>query len=949
MANDEEKPQSSAARLVRAAKLFTDAHAANMGERRVAALAGVSKACAAGFLLGDIECVHPLVSLALERVAGGEAAELRAPLCDVLRLCAKPFLITSVTEDQRCAHHLASLVGAIGFALLSPDAAVRATAATTLLPFVHVTDPEASRAEDPIGARRALLQHEVLNESGVLESVAEAMRAVGAAADLTSAELVAASAQELALARLMNEVSASPQGATFLVESGAGDLLISLLGSDTDSEQVLCAIQALWNVLELCETSVWQSIVTPQMIRMLGGIFGRLLTDGFKQREMELRNDSLLLATLCARSAGDELLEAFAMPTLAGPDQATSFVKLAMVACAWPTLGLVHDVTSNGRVALAGGPGARAPGSWEELELRKWGFTLASMLVGHKSCLRKVVEMGCIESCLSYLEFMQEPEALEYTAKTLTSYTAPGRTLPRNSTAVEVATAAAPPALTGWNPEAVRELQAAALRALIAVAPRASDNFREAQGSEFVLLFIISTAQSVPVEPPRRPAVPGVSNVSTRAALDPSYLNTGGNGGVASRFNLRQAALTVILGCCDIQGFPDELGDLGAVDVMLGLIGEPIEHDNTATSYSALAIRQDALCVLSTLCLENETNQRALARARGISLLRSLLAYDATSPVRSAAILVATLDAVWNAVLGSDRNAARFLALDGVGALLALLEDAPAITHGQVLSALADLCESAQTGDEAARHIVAWASEKTALQAPQLLLRVWAQQEDILTIATDVGTITNTDRPLAGTGNLRAPHQLELSSMLQARGEMERSKVRGTTGSLAVVSSAVEEQLAAQDVKGKVFAVFCKVGFGGFEVLSDEEEARLALVKQYAVLRKGAAVEDAAAELEAEGVRPITPDREELAEQLLANKYAIDAVTDEQDGIRMRVMAGATQKENVFLSSVRLLQQDKQDTAAAGRLSLMPKDSFMAKRAEVKRMKQEMLRNSMKK
>ena len=116
-------------------------------------------------------------------------------------------------------------------------------------------------------------------------------------------------------------------------------------------------------------------------------------------------------------------------------------------------------------------------------------------------------------------------------------------------------------------------------------------------------------------------------------------------------------------------------------------------------------------------------------------------------------MLVAVLDCLWNAVLGYPRNAARFLALDGLSALLALLEATPAVLHGQILGCICDVCEV----EEAIPELLAWSSETSGLRTPQVLLQLWIKQEAQLNIAEPgTGFIVNQQRPLAGTHDCHA-------------------------------------------------------------------------------------------------------------------------------------------------------------------------------------------------
>ena len=49
--------------------------------------------------------------------------------------------------------------------------------------------------------------------------------------------------------------------------------------SGVDAQDGHCAVQVLWNVLELCDPVVWEPVVTKGLVLNLNHLFGRLLCD----------------------------------------------------------------------------------------------------------------------------------------------------------------------------------------------------------------------------------------------------------------------------------------------------------------------------------------------------------------------------------------------------------------------------------------------------------------------------------------------------------------------------------------------------------------------------------------------------------------------------------------------------------------------------------------------
>ena len=124
---------------------------------------------------------------------------------------------------------------------------------------------------------------------------------------------------------------------------------------------------------------------------------------------------------------------------------------------------------------------------------------------------------------------------------------------------------------------------------------------------------------------------------------------------------------------------------------------------------------------------------------------------------------------------------------------------------------------------------------------------------------------------------------------------------------------------------------------------------RLAVIRRYAELKQGEVMEDIATELEEALVRPITPDAERLAAHLAGNRACIDEIMEEQQYLRDTVAQHEASQEGVFMETIKTQQEAFKKSGMSLRSKVATENSYMEQRANVKRMKQEMLRNSMKK
>ena len=498
-----EPPMSAREKLQRAQKLFTDKHSSEMYDRQVSAIDSICDNNYAGFLLQDLDSVHPIVTLCNERITQAGQPMFVEPLCRLLGLCMQPFMVTGVVEDERCSGALALLLKAISRCIYCPVLRVQMTAAETLMPFVHVIDPDKELRENsnPVGARRARLQHHVLAESGIVPLLANVLKSLQQGAPGSNLHL------ESAMCRIMRELSASPQGCTMLAECGAIGVLASMLVNDFRDESVSCAVQVLWNVLELCDPIVWEPVVTGELVLYLNDLFGRLLCDGYRDSDKDLRNDVILVATLCTRVPA--CLPAFA----ASPTSDTSslrgysFLSLALAGTLWPLLGKSHPLLARGRVLQSKTAESNA-GEWHELELLKWTFNLCARTTMDVDCLGTMLACGFMDAAIRFLEpgFGGHFTQFSEDGGTMGGSGVLGKSTRRPGQG-RVPTSRVPAALTGWEPENVRELQMAVVSSLTEVAPRCPEEFALQGGNQALLTFLLYIAEAPQVRVFSSPAL----------------------------------------------------------------------------------------------------------------------------------------------------------------------------------------------------------------------------------------------------------------------------------------------------------------------------------------------------------------------------------------------------------------------------------------------------------
>lgn len=147
-----------------------------------------------------------------------------------------------------------------------------------------------------------------------------------------------------------------------------------------------------------------------------------------------------------------------------------------------------------------------------------------------------------------------------------------------------------------------------------------------------------------------------------------------------------------------------------------------------------LQLRELSLNILSEVCkvandnndAEKRANQKLFRRKNGIELVVGELSYDAVDQSGNAiTYLIAVLDCISNCVFGNKRSEIHFLDIDGVQNLLNLVECADYTIKRLALSNLCTILESTKSF----KYFVEWNSKKTSVNASQMLISLYAQED----------------------------------------------------------------------------------------------------------------------------------------------------------------------------------------------------------------------------
>ena len=106
--------------------------------------------------------------------------------------------------------------------------------------------------------------------------------------------------------------------------------------------------------------------------------------------------------------------------------------------------------------------------------------------------------------------------------------------------------------------------------------------------------------------------------------------------------------------------------------------------------------------------------------------------------------LLSVLDCLTNTVFGNKRSELHFLDIEGVYVLLDLAEYCEASLKRLCLSSICTILENAKSF----QYFVEWSSSRTTINASQLLIKLYKDEDKRYGIQYENGILQNLERPL---------------------------------------------------------------------------------------------------------------------------------------------------------------------------------------------------------
>ena len=151
-----------------------------------------------------------------------------------------------------------------------------------------------------------------------------------------------------------------------------------------------------------------------------------------------------------------------------------------------------------------------------------------------------------------------------------------------------------------------------------------------------------------------------------------------------------------------------------------------------------LDLREYAFNILANLCKDNRDNQKEFRRKSGIEYLKVNLAYSEVEQSGNAStFLLSVIDCLSNSVFGNKRSELHFLDIEGVYVLLDLAETCESSLKRLCLSAICTILENPKSF----QYFVEWSSSKTTINASQLLVKLYKEEDQRFGVKIENGIL----------------------------------------------------------------------------------------------------------------------------------------------------------------------------------------------------------------
>ncbi|XP_068091630.1 cilia- and flagella-associated protein 69 isoform X2 [Hyperolius riggenbachi] len=404
--------------MTRVLKLFEDPFSRDLIERHVRVLKKVAKLYCNGILLKDLPIMVKILNICARRAE--DHAEYIEPMCDLVKLCGFPFLKERMSDEAAYARIVAESLSQLGCLMRVPSSPLRMQICNSIANFYNpenIKNP--TEGFQPTSPPYKIQMAEV---GGLAETIV---------LSLTLAENRLQ--EKIAVLKVVQLFSSSVENCKLMAKAQAACRICSRLNDPDPSGQVLFrSSEILWNLLENGpKEEIINQLSNIECIYALKDSFVRLLTNGYRHYDRQLRNDLLVIATLIAENNCSPLIESgFAK-------QLILFATFSEVKSHNPlvkTIKLLHN--------------------HEDFEMKKLLLNMLVVLAKDLSTIQLLSDGRVVLALFSYVKANEKP------------------------------------GIHDWSAARFEDLQLHAIATLTTVAPLLVEDYITCQGSTRILLFL---------------------------------------------------------------------------------------------------------------------------------------------------------------------------------------------------------------------------------------------------------------------------------------------------------------------------------------------------------------------------------------------------------------------------------------------------------------------------
>ncbi|KAK3109030.1 hypothetical protein FSP39_021501 [Pinctada imbricata] len=371
-----------------------------------------------------------------------------------------------------------------------------------------------------------------------------------------------------------------------------------------------------------------------------------------------------------------------------------------------------------------------------------------------------------------------------------------------------------------WTPAQFEEIQLHAMSCLCALVPIMIEDYMTCQGSTRLLLLLEWCV--------------GEEDFGGHGN---SFHGTGGRGNKRGQMRHCLRLLRSVVSTGD-EAVLQDLSDQGVINQLVTILKNAIKSE-TEDDAVDIEMQSDMLMILSCLC-DGDMHRKELFGTEGVDVAIHYLRTNSnllSSGLGHHRLLLSAVDSVWCSIVGCYITEDYFLEKEGVFLLIDLLEVCPKNTHNLILGCLLDLCENPKT----VHHIHTWRGKEN-VSAAHLFCDIYRKEEKDMGVKRDKeGAISDITKPLMGT-------------------------LQENQGVISLPASNPSQAIVdvSENMRAKLYSLFCKIGWSDLAGLSVEDHVTLVVLEKYLDFKMGEVWTEIIQELHVENVRPVTPDMEAI-------------------------------------------------------------------------------------